>query len=403
MKDCNILKRCLLCGGNVEEIFSLGSTPLANEFLDKKETQDLFPLNLVKCQECGHVQLDCVVSLDRMFKKYLYVSGTSSVNVKHFEDYAKGVIKDFDLTQEDLVIDIGSNDGTFLKPFLEYQINVLGIDPAENIVEIARQNGIPTECSFFNPDLAHTISSSLGKAKVITCNNMFAHNEDLHNIVIGVKQLLQNNGTFIFENTYLVDMYEKCIFDIIYHEHIHQHSITPLSNFFEKHGMNIYRVERLPNHGGSIRVYVCQDDRQIENSVLDLLKLEKDINLKQEFFVNKFSRIKKTLTERLAKLKEKGYSIAIYGVPAKATTLLYGFDLDESLIDFAVDDAVLKQGLFTPGKQIPIYSPDELYKRKPDWVLILGWNFAESIMSNHEKFEGNWIIPLPQITEYIKI
>lgn len=400
MEDYRILTNCLLCGGNIDTIFSLGDTPLANEFLDHKEKQDLFPLNLTKCSCCGHVQLDCIVNLDRMFKQYLYVSGTSPVNVKHFEVYANSVIKDLKLTKQDFVIDIGSNDGTFLKPFQKHKINVLGVDPAENIAKLANKNGIPTKCVFFNKESALKIHSEFGKAKVITCNNMFAHNDDLDSIVFGVKQLLNENGTFIFENTYLLDMYEKCIFDIIYHEHIHQHSITPLSMFFKKHGMKIYRVDRLPNHGGSIRVFVCQDDRQIEDSVFELLKLEEDIDSKLKFFIDKFLKIKSELCCRLNALKDNKKTIAIYGVPAKATTLMYAFNLDASLVDFAVDDAILKQGLFTPGKQIPIYPPEDLYIKNPDYILVLGWNFAESIMANHHEFKGGWIIPLPQITEH---
>jgi hypothetical protein len=294
-------------------------------------------------------------------------------------------------------VDIGSNDGTFLKAF-QSNNRILGIDPAENIVADANKNNIFTIAKFFNFKTAKFIKSYFGKAKVISCNNVFAHNDNLSDIVLGVKELLHDDGLFVFENTYLIDMYSKCIFDIIYHEHIHQHSIKPLCKFFNKFGMDIYNVERLFNHGGSIRVYVCNSGmRKIENIVNELCKLEE--NDKLDYFKSKFETLKSTIYNRLTELKNQGKKIAIYGVPAKATTLMYAFKLDKSLIDFAVDDAILKQGLFTPGKQIPIYSPDMLYTENPDYVLILGWNFADSIIKNHSNFKGKWIIPMPEYIE----
>ena len=401
MKDYRIIKKCLLCESDVENHFYFGDTPLANEYLNHINEQELFPLNLVKCTKCSHVQLDCIVSLERMFKHYLYVSGTSSVNVRHFKDYADQVIKEFNLNENNFIIDIGSNDGTFLQNFKDNNIQVLGIDPAENIADIANGNHIPTIPRFFNLESAKIIKDHYKKANVITCNNMFAHNDNLSEIVNSVNEILDDDGVFIFENTYLLDMYKNCIFDINYHEHIHQHSIKPLSLFFSKFNMRIFKVVHLDNHGGSIRVYVCKNFSKLkeDESVKIFLEQEKNIDMYFESFKNKFYEIKNNILNKLNDIKSQNKSIAVYGVPAKATTLFYAFNIDKSLIDFAVDDAKLKQGLFTPGNQIPIFHPDKIRINKPDYILILAWNFAQSIINNNAHYKGTWIIPLPELKE----
>ena len=418
MKDYKIIDRCLLCNGKIKHIINLGSTPLANEFLDMPEKQDLFPLNLIQCIECNHVQLDCIVDKDRLYKHYLYVSGTSKVNVEHFEKYAREImfsyynlatftdgdslkLLDLDKNIDKTILDIGSNDGTFLKCFKKYNFDVIGVDPALNIKYLAKLNGIDTITEFFSKDTSKIIRQNLSnkKIKVITCNNMFAHNENLTTIVEGVLELLDDDGIFVFENSYLLDILDKTLVDLIYHEHMHHHHIGALQKFFNKFDMDIYNVTRLPNHGGSIRVFTCRrGTKPIRQSVANIIEEEKSINIKLVQFCDNIKILKETLNNRLKELSSKQKTILVYGMPAKSTTLLYALDIDENLISYGIDDAELKQNTFSPGKHIKIFSDAAL--KDGSVVLILGWNFADSIISNHPNFKGTWIIPLPELKEF---
>jgi len=392
-----VSKNCLLCQGDIKLILSLGATPLANEFLSVKKIQDIYPLNLMQCQKCQHIQLDTIVDREVIFKNYLYVSGTSTVNVKHFKDYAESIIKKFNLTSSDTICEIASNDGCFLKNFKEHNIKIIGIDPALNIAEQANKEEIFTIPEFFTEELANTINQKYGKCKVIVCNNMLAHNDNVCDIIKGVVKLLSPTGSFVFENSYLLDILNKTLLDLVYHEHIHHFHLTPLIKFFDQFNIEIYHVERLPNHGGSIRVFTAfKNQYAIDNSVYQLLQLEKDIDNKLQSFSNNIKNLKDNLNVLLNNFNKNNKKIAIYGMPAKATTLMYALNIDERLIDFAIDDNLLKQNTFSPGKHLPIYDNSAIEKFKPDVILILAWNFAESIMEKI-KFNGTWIIPLPTL------
>ena len=413
-----IITQCLLCGGAFKNILSLGKTPLANEFLSKKEDQELFPLNLVQCVECDHVQIDCIVDQERLYRNYVYVSGTNATNVKHFEAYANDVIKRFFSNRpdhlldkifggkygydDDLILDVGSNDGTFLKNFVG-KIRCHGIDPAKNLANETQKNlGFTTFPYFFDEHIRQKITlRNVYPAKVITCNNMFAHNKNLETIVKGVKDLLSEDGTFIFENSYLLDMVNNNVFDVIYHEHMHHHHLRPLVKFFDKFDMKIYDVERLPNHGGSFRVFVCRKSAKIEiteemtKHVNDLLFLEEQLNDDLKLFVSKIEKAKIDYSNKLNSLKRNGKIIGIFGYPAKATTFLYGLGIDLSIFDFVVDSATLKQNTFTPGGRWRVYPPEYLYEQNPHYMMILAWNFATSIKLNHKEYKGKWITPIP--------
>lgn len=400
MQDYETIYNCILCNGNIKNILSLGKTPLANEFLEAPAKQDLFPLNLMQCQECNHIQLDTIVNQSRLYKNYVYVSGTNATNIKHFENYANKIINRFNLEQDDLILDIGSNDGTFLKFFDKNR--KYGIDPAENLAPEAKKNGVENIVAFFNEENIENIKKQIipsSLAKIITCNNMFAHNKDLFSIVRGVKQLLHPQGTFIFENSYLLDILDNTIFDLIYHEHMHHHHLIPLIKFFDKLEMKIYDVERLPNHGGSIRVYVCKKEANfiISQNVIDLLELEKTIPEKLITFVNKINQLKEKINILLNNIKNEGKSIGIFAYPAKATTFVYGLGIDIKLFDFVVDSAILKQNKYIPGGKLQVFHPNKMYQENPDYMLILGWNFAESIINNHKEYKGKWIIPLTEL------
>jgi len=418
MKDYKIINKCLLCGKDTKIVFSLGETALANEFVDDHTIiQDIFPLNLIQCTSCNHVQIDCIVDQDRLYRNYSYVSGTSQINIKHFKEYAESVIiKCFgfdalingELNKDTVIIDIGSNDGTFLENFIKYGFYTIGIEPALNLKQEAELKGINVIPEFFNKENASIIKSKLldKKIKLITCNNMFAHNENLDTIVDGVLDLLDDNGIFVFENSYLLDMCDKTLIDLIYHEHMHHHHLGPLKLFFEKHGMKIFNVERIPNHGGSIRVYVCKDNlansfRHIYGSVTNLLKEEENINEKLSNFGKNALILKQKLTNRLNDLKSQGSEIFIYGFAAKSTTLLYYLNIDKNMIAYGIDDAELKQNKFSPGKHIVIFCDGAAFPLTGT-ILITAWNFADSIIANHKDFKGLWIVPLPEYREIQK-
>jgi len=424
MKDCKIITKCLLCDSDTKLILSLGKSPLANEFLSEPVEQDKFPLNLIQCLDCGHVQLDALVSEERMYRHYLYVSGTSPVNVKHFQDYANDILdrfftkptklpcsaafarqESFDKDSKGLIIDIGSNDGTFLKNFTT--IKKLGVDPATNIAKQANANGIPTLNEFWNeqtvkekviPYIKEKYDTNC--ANIITCNHCFAHNADIKTIVEGVKLVLSDNGTFIFENSYLLDVAEKGIFDVIYSEHIHYYYLKPLIKFFDNLGMRVYNAERYEaQHGGSIRVFVCRKSANFlrTKSLQQLLEKEELINEKLIAFKDKINNLKLQILETLNKIKSDNKSIAIYGAPAKSTTMLHTFNIGKDFFDECFEDNQLKCGLFIPNKKIPIVHSNELKNRNYDYIFINSWNFEKSIIKNHPEHKGKWIVPMPEM------
>ncbi len=403
-------KTCRLCGSeDLPEVVHLTPTPPANAFVSETQLgdeQEAFPLALHFCRGCTHLQLLDVVDPRTLFENYVYVSGTSPVFVKHFEDYAAALVEHCAPAPASLAIDIGSNDGTLLGFFKAAGLQVLGIDPARDIAAKATENGIETLPEFFTPALAERIKTERGAATIITANNVFAHADDLISVVEGIRELLAPDGVFSFEVSYLVDVIENTLFDTIYHEHLSYHAIGPLVRFFAANGMTLIEAERIDTHGGSIRgiAQLATAKRPVGSSVAEALSIEAELGLDREesyqAFSNQIDALKAELTELLAKLKSQGKSVAGFGAPAKATTLMYHFGLDPDSLDFIVDDSPLKQGLFTPGLHVPVLPSSEIQRRKPDYLLLLAWNFAEPIMRNNAAFVeggGKFIIPVPNV------
>jgi len=410
--NINFTKRnnCRLCQStSIKPILKLKSTPPANNFVSNEllnEKQELFPLKLYFCENCAHVQLPYVVDPHCLFDQYVYVSGTSPVFVNHFKDYANSVIDNYQPDKKDLIIDIGSNDGTLLSFFKENGYSVLGVDPAIQISKEANKKGIETINSFFNVKLARKIAKIYPKASIVAANNVFAHADDLHEITKGVKEVLTDNGVFIFEVSYLVDVYQKTLFDTIYHEHLAYHSVKPLLNFFKLNGMELIDAQRINTHGGSIRgvAQLKNGPHKINKNVNNQVLMEESLGLdKIETFQNfssKIQNIKYQLKSILQELKSQNKKIAGFGAPAKATTLMYEFELNNEIIDFIIDDNPLKQNTFTPGLHIPVLDSTHLEKKKPDYILILAWNFADSIIDKNKNFieqGGHFIVPLPEV------
>jgi len=393
-------------------VFVLTPTPLANAFIQDTQLemeQPIFPLELFFCKECSHLQLSLVVNPEILFRDYLYVSGTSKSFTAHFQEYADYCIGRFTITSNDLVVDIGSNDGTFLSFFKTKNIDVLGIDPARSIAAEAIKNGVETWPEFFTQTTVEQIKKKKQPAKLVSANNMFAHADNLGAIAESIGSLLAPDGVFIFEVSYLGAIYEDTLFDTIYHEHLAYHSILPLDLFFKSKNMDLFAVERIKSHGGSIRGMVQLSDGpyKADGSVQSLINYEIQLALNNPQTWVQFGKnidlLRNQLTKLLSRLKNEGNSIAGYGAAAKATTLMYHFNIGQNIIDFLIDDSPLKQGLYSPGLHIPVEASQAIYEKKPDYILILAWNFASQIMNSHQEYSdrgGKFISPLPEVKVY---
>jgi SAM-dependent methyltransferase len=403
-------KTCRLCGGkHLVLALELTPTPLANAFVPREEVdkpQPLFPLDVFFCVDCRHVQLLDVVDPSVLFENYVYVSGTSTSFIAHFENYVKGVLNQFKPAPGSLVIDIGSNDGTMLRFFQQAGMKVLGVDPARSIADEAKRKGIPTMTAFFNPKLAAEIRAQHGPASIITANNVFAHIDNLEAIVEGIRALIAPDGVFMFEVSYLVDVFQNTLFDTIYHEHLDYHSVKPLVPFFKRLGMELIEAVRVGSHGGSLHgtAQLKNGPHPVGKSVAEAVAIEEKLGLDRAETFHQFGRninlLKADLGKLLRELKAQGKKIAGFGAPAKATTLMYHFGIGHDLVDFIVDDSPLKQNLFTPGHHVPVVPSSVMYEQKPDYVLILAWNFAGPIMKSHRAYTengGHFIVPIPKL------
>lgn len=410
MTDCVRRQDCRLCGGHaLTKVFSLVPTPPANAFVPKADVgkpQAAFPLDLFFCESCGHVQLLDVVDPAVLFENYVYVSGTSPVFVKHFEDYAATVMETYKPEPGALALDIGSNDGTLLGFFQKAGLKVLGVDPAKEIAADATARGIETLTGFFSHALAQTLRAERGGASVITANNVFAHIDDLRGVTAGVRELLADDGVFAFEVSYLQDVIDKTLFDTIYHEHLCYHGVKPLVRFFRDNGMEMIAAHRIDSHGGSLRGFAQlaggphQGDGSVDARVAEEVAAGFDRAATFRAYADKIDRLKSDLNKLLGDLLADGKKIAAYGAPAKMTTLMHHFGLGPEQVAYIVDDSPLKQGLYSPGFHIPVVPSSHMEAEPPDCLLILAWNFADPIMAKQKAFSergGTFIVPLPEL------
>lgn len=377
---------CRICHGTrLELILSLASTPIGDEFLLVPKWQPLHPIDLYQCQDCGLAQLLYEIPPEEIYKDYLYLTGASVGLDQHFAKYAREVSAVCNLAQDDLVVDIGSNDGTLLRHFRALGMRVVGVEPCEPIADEARRAGIPTLQRYFGRDLG------LGKARLICANNIVANVNDLDSFMEGVVELLSEDGTFVFESFYLGDVVDNMVFDFIYHEHLSAFSVKPIKRLMERYGLTLYRVEHLPTKGGSIRYYCNRYYAGRNREAVN----DDDPKLYELDTYRKFrSRIEeqKALVRGFLKGNE-GCKIAGFGASISCTTLIYEFGLGE-YIDYLVDDNPAKQGRFSPGLHLPVFPVEHLYEAKPDYVLCLAWRFADEFKRKHPSF--NTIVPLPE-------
>ena len=401
--------KCRSCGSSEAAlILDLGVQPLANNLLtpaDLAKPEPKFPLRLAVCQSCWLLQITDLVPPVDMFSEYLYFSSVSDALVRHAREAAEGYCLEFSLGRQSHVVEIASNDGYLLQNFQRAQIPCLGIEPAANIAKVAREKGIETVAEFFGDNLAKKLAASGKAADLILGNNVFAHAPHTNDFVAGLKTLLKPNGRIVLEFPYAADLIEHSEFDTIYHEHVFYFTLTALQPLFQRHALEIFRVERIPIHGGSLRLFAGQGgDRPVEPSVSALLEEEdrKGIGSLRyyEGFASQVLEIKRTLRDLLHQLKQQGKTIAAYGASAKGSTLLNFFQLGKAQLDFVVDRSTHKQGRLTPGTRLPILPPEQLLAQKPDYTLLLTWNFADEILTQQKAYRdqgGKFIVPIPKV------
>lgn len=403
------VKKCRICGNSsIKTFLSLGPLPTPNGYLTQKTLkikEPKYPLDVGRCTRCGLVQLTKIVNPNIMFRNYKYVPSASWPMINHFDELAVLLIKNNRLNKNSLAVDIGSNDGTLLKSFKKRGIKIIGIDPAENLAKIANRDGIKTIADFFSSELATKVKEKHGSADVITATNVVAHIADLYDLLKGVEILLSDDGTFVAEFPYLVDLIDSVEFDTIYQEHLSYFSVKPLIYLIDKFNLNLSDIQKIDVHGGSLRVFIKRGKRKkLAPSVTSLLALEdsKKIysNATYKNFVNKIEQKKKQLMSLLRKLKNKDFRIIGLGASARGNILMNYFGIDTNILDYIVDSTPYKQGLYTPGHHIPIYPESKILEDQPDFILLLAWNFKDAILKKQEEYRkrgGKFILIVPEV------
>jgi predicted TPR repeat methyltransferase len=405
------MEDCIVCGDNgVREFLDLGRMSLANKFLTKEEVargkEDGYPLIVGFCGACGHVQLTEHVSPPAMFDHYLYISSMSDTLKDHLHDLVRTLVSRLSLGAESLVVDVGSNDGTLLSAFRSHGVRILGVDPAANLAELARNRGVETVTAYFGEETARRLVAEHGPAALITSTNSFPHIPNLQDFLKGVDIMLAPDGAMVIEAHYLRDFLEQNAFDTVYHEHVSYWALGPMMTLFARFGMEPVMVERLPLHHGQIRVTVRRKRAgPVDESVARVLDEERSIGLDRfatyEAFAKKARALKGSLTSLLQKLAAEGKRVVGYGAPAKSSTLITFLGLGPDNIAYIADRSPLKQGRYTPGAHIPVVAPERLLIDQPDYVLLLAWNFADEIMDQQAEYRrrgGRFILPIPTVS-----
>ena len=403
---------CRFCKNPLKHMFvDLGKTPLANSYLSKEnefKSEKEIPLIALVCQKCFLIQVDEYEKPGDIFNNYAYFSSYSTSWLDHTKKFAMEMIERFNISNNDQIIEIASNDGYLLKNFKEKNIPVLGIEPASNVAEIAKKSGIPTITNFFGTETVEKIVNSEKKADILIAFNVLPHVPDLKDFVLGMKNILNENGIIIIQfSAYLLDVIKKCEFDMVYHEHFSYFSLFTLKKIFENFDLEIFDVKEIFVHGGSLRLFLKSAKNKkikINENVEKLLKKEKDYGLQKIStylnFQNNVEKSKKNIQEFFIEAKEQKKKIVCYGAAAKGNTVLNYCNISKNNIEYVVDISPHKQGKFMPGTHIPIYSPEKIKETKPDYIVILAWNLKHEIMQQIDfikNWGGKFVVLIPEV------
>ena len=401
-----IVTSCQICDSkDLETVLFLGYLPPVNtmpKIGSRPQEEKSYPAELLLCKNCQLVQIGAIVDPQILFPpEYPYASGTTKILRENFAELYDECNSLVPLTDEDLIIDIGSNDGTLLSNFKNHGHRVQGIEPtlmSKKAVEV----GIPTEQAFFNAETSKRVKAAVGQAKIITATNVFAHIENVHEIVDAIISLMAEDGVFVSESHYLLSLIETLQYDTIYHEHLRYYSLTSLSYLLAEHGLQLIHAKRIPTHGGSIRVYAARKGRYaIQSTVKAILEEEAESGLNADMlakFRQDIMLSKLELYALLSKIKKEDKKIFAVGAPSRASTLVNYTGLDETILDCVVEvKSSSKVGKYMPGTIIPVIDEQILFDQQPDFALLLSWHIADELMHNLSKkgFKGDYIIPLP--------
>ena len=403
---------CRFCKNSLKYVFvDLGETPLANLYLSKEMlniTEKKFPLQAFVCEKCLLVQVDEFEKPQNIFNNYAYFSSYSTSWLEHVKSFTEEMINRFNLSDNDQIIEIASNDGYLLKNFKSKRIPILGIEPALNVAKIAENNGIPTIVEFFSSETAQKIVNTGMKASVLVAFNVLPHVPNLNDFVLGIKKIIHENGIIVIQfSAYLLDVIQKCEFDMVYHEHFSYFSLFTLKKIFELNDLEIFDVKEIPVHGGSLRLFIKPITNtmiQINSSVNNLLEKEEIFGLKKIStyleFQNKVENSKKSIKEFFVTAKKEGKEIVCYGAAAKGNTVLNYCGIGNEFISYVSDISPHKQGKFLPGTHIPIFPPEKINETKPDYIVILAWNLKEEIIKQINfvrEWGGKFVLLIPEV------
>lgn len=405
---------CRFCRAPLRQTFvDLGLSPLCESYVAASQLKDpetLYPLHAFVCERCFLVQLPEHVSAQAIFEEYAYFSSYSDSWLAHAKAYVEAISTRLGLNSESLVVELASNDGYLLQYFLGRQIPVLGIEPAKNVARTAIEKGIPTVTEFFGVELARKLAREGRHADLLLGNNVLPHVPNINDFVAGMKILLKPEGVITMEFPHLVRLIEENQFDTIYHEHFSYLSFTTTDQIFRAHGLQIFDVEELATHGGSLRIYASHlgdTSKTISTNAMELREREAAwgiAKLKRYLdFTRQLEATKRGILKFLIETKDAGKSIAGYGAPGKGNTLLNYCGIRTDFLDYTVDRSTYKQGKLTPGTRIPIYSPEQIEITKPDFVFILPWNLKDEIMKQNSfirDWGGRFVVPIPRVTVY---
>jgi hypothetical protein len=400
--------RCRFCDAPLElSVVDLGMSPLCESYrsaAELREVERFYPLHVLACERCYLVQLEAFVPDEEIFQEYAYFSAFSSSWVDHARAYVEAITARLGLGPDDLVVELASNDGYLLQHFVGTGIPILGIDPAANIALAAEERGVPTLVAFFGRSVAEELAAEGRQAALVVGNNVLAQVSDLNDFVAGVKVLLRADGTATFELPHLQRLLDGLQYDTIYHEHFSYFSFATVAEVFAAHGLDVYDVEELSTHGGSLRIYAqhAGGPHTPTPAVAELLAREEQDGLRTPERYARFSEevkeSKRALLELLIGLRREGRQVVGYGAPGKGNTLLNYCGIRTDLLDYTVDRNPYKQGMFTPGTHIPILPPERIAETRPDHIVVLPWNLVDEI-SGQLAYVREWgarlIVPIP--------